>query len=517
MKMMDHASAPADAHPVPAGDGAGRRRLGLGLLFLLVAGGCAWFLATHLSNAAGDSDTSGYLNSARLIDRGQTFAPVRPIRGVHRPEWNTYFQVPLGFSMADNEDRMVPTYPAGMPLQLFAAAKLVGWHNCVLVVNLTVVLLSGWLMMALGRQCGLARAWAWAGTALLWACPLFVFLALLPMSDLSAMLWCMAALWAAGKSEARRTWSMLAGAAVGMAVLVRPTDALILVPLLVLLRRDPKRWLGLLLGGLPFAVFFLVYNQQHYGSPFLTGYGDVSDMFRTAFFTHNLGHFGKWLLILGTPLVLLAPALPWLRHIPRRTRWSLALWFTTFTGFYVFYYYSGLTWWFLRFIIPALPALILASLLVAQTLWARLPAGVWRTVPAALLIGSALLAEAGWNQRLETLHQRRNNAVYPETAQWLRDHLPPDAVIVGMQMSGALQYYTPFPLVRYDIISAASRAEITAAARSAHLPVYAALFPFEIKPVVGARFMGTWTRVAEFGAATIWQLHPAETAGADHN
>jgi hypothetical protein len=42
---------------------------------------------------------------------------------------------------------------------------------------------------------------------------------------------------------------------------------------------------------------------------------------------------------------------------------------------------------------------------------------------------------------------------YPVTAQWAIDHLPASALIWSSGMSGALYYYTQFPIVRFDFIN----------------------------------------------------------------
>ena len=64
----------------------------------------------------------------------------------------------------------------------------------------------------------------------------------------------------------------------------------------------------------------------------------------------------------------------------------LGLWAGLLTGLYAFYFHSGETWWYLRFILPAFPVLILAALVVLQRLGSLLPTPFWtRTMFVAVL------------------------------------------------------------------------------------------------------------------------------------
>ena len=54
------------------------RRLGMSITLLGIVAYLG-FLAIHISPHAGGSDSSGYLNSARLLAQGKFFAPVRSL------------------------------------------------------------------------------------------------------------------------------------------------------------------------------------------------------------------------------------------------------------------------------------------------------------------------------------------------------------------------------------------------------------------------------------------------------
>ena len=56
-----------------------------------------------------------------------------------------------------------------------------------------------------------------------------------------------------------------------------------------------------------------------------------------------------------------ALATPWVPVARRRELAVLGLWAALLIGFYAFYFHSGESWWYLRFILPAFPALLLAA------------------------------------------------------------------------------------------------------------------------------------------------------------
>lgn len=412
---------------------------------------------------------------------------------------------PLGFRIQPDGNRMVPTYPTGLPLHLLVGSRLVGWHNAAIAVNLLTALASGGLLWALARQLGLSSIWAGAGVLLLWLCPLFLFSALQPMSDPLALSWSLATLYCALRARNGWPWALACGAALGIAVLVRPTNALLVVPVFVALGFQWRRYLAVGLGGLPGAAAFAFYNWRVYGSPIATGYGDVSSAFSREFLVHNLAHFAKWIPALLSPLIIVALAAPFFPAARQRGYGMLAAWFVTLTGFYAFYYHSGETWWYLRFILPAFPALILAALavLAASAQVARL-----RNRPVAAALAGVFLFAAGWQIRqiqcLDVLSFELDERNYRDAAQWAKKNLPTNSAIFCMQVSGAFYYYSDFLLIRWDQIAPHKTDALFTAITGQQRPVYAALFPFET-PEALEKIGGRWTELTKIGQVTFWQ------------
>lgn len=482
-------------------------------IFLLAAcfAGYAFFLACYSASYASGSDASGYFNSARLLSEGRFFAPLRVPAGHGHTEFGLMTFQPLGFIVEENQPRMAPTYPTGLPLHLLAVSWITGWRHAATLVNVFAALGCGVVFLGLARRLGLTAGWAAAGLALLWLCPLTLYASLQPMSDLLALLWSLTALYGGLRSRDDWRWSLLAGGATALAVLVRPTDGLLVFPLILALGGGFRRYLGLALGGLPGAVFFCYYNWKAYGSPLATGYGDVSTAFSPAFVPHNLAHFARWLPVLLTPLVCAVLAAPFVAAVRRRELAVLGLWAGLLIGFYAFYYHSGETWWYLRFILPAFPGLILIALVVLQTGWLRLTSPLGARVALAAVLAFGAIWQARFTRQLEVLGIALGEAHYLDAANWARGHLPPESALFCMQVSGAFYFYTPFLLIRWDQALAARMTELFALLQQQKRPVYAVLYDFEKNDAM-ARLGGQWKQVAKVGNATFWELEPAPAA-----
>ena len=462
-------------------------------------------LSTHMSPHAGGSDSSGYLTSARLLAQGEFFAPVRSLPEHSSVAFGAMAFQPLGLRLHPAGDRLVPTYPIGLPLHLGAAAQIVGWDYAVIAVNLLTILASGGLLWTLARQLGLSPLWSATGVLWLWLCPVFIFSALQPMSDLLALAWSLAVLSSALRVRDDWRWGLACGAALSLAVLVRPTSALLVFPVLIALGFQWRAYLAVGAGGLPGASLFAFYNWKVYGSPLVTGYGEVWSAFSRAYFVPNLLQFARWIPVLFSPLIILALAAPFLPTARLRGYKMLAGWFVILVSFYGFYYCAGETWWYLRFILPAFPALILAavSALAATEQTLRL------TPKTTAMAAAALLAiSAAWQiiaiQRLDVMTLEQRERTYSDSARWAQTHLPAKAAIFCMQVSGAFFYYNDFLLIRWD----QDRSSLLLATLAAQKrPIYAALFPFESAEAL-RKIGGHWTKLSTVGQVTFWERQP---------
>jgi hypothetical protein len=469
---------------------------------VVMALGYACFLRLYTAPFAGGSDSSGYLNSAAYLLKGRLSAP-KPALAGHRPtEFGEGAHQPLGFITRAGTDEMAPSYPPGLPLHLVAFSWPVGLDWATVPLNICAALSTAGLFYLFARRLDLPPALALGGAAILLACPLFLFAATQPMSDLLALTWSLAALYAAVRAPASPRWAVTCGFAIAWAVLVRPTNLLVVLPVVLALGFAWRAYLWVGLGGLPGAVLLAIYNRLIYGSPFSTGYGDIWSAFSREFAVHNFPFFAKWIPGLLTPVVLLVLVAPFRPAARRREIAVLAAWAAILTGFYGFYYHSGETWWYLRFILPAFPALILISLVVLHSFPAT---DRQRKIGGSLLLVAALAWETCQTDRFSLIYNKAGEATYADSAAWARAHLPPDAAIVCMQVSGAFYYYTNFLLLRWDQITPGAMSSLIRVLRDQHKPVFAVLYDFE-EADARQKIGGHWKRVTRVRNSTIWQV-----------
>jgi hypothetical protein len=339
--------------------------------------------------------------------------------------------------------------------------------------------------------------------------PLYLWSSLHAMSDVPSLAWTTAAVLAALKSREHAAWALAAGAAIAIDVLLRPTNVLAFIPVAIALGASPRSWLLFIAGGLPGAVFFGAHTEAAYGSYLTTGYGDNSSSFKAAFVPGTLLHYAQWLPALFTPAVVLILGLPWLGG-SRLTRWLLGTWILGFAAFYSAYECTHETWWYLRFLLPAAPAIVVVSLLVLRPLLSRAPAGCDPARSMAALAAVLALAAASsfwWSRDLHALSIGKSELRYGYVADWMMANVPHDAVCLTMQASGAVFYYTPFTFIRWDSLDAGNVGKVEAAIRSSKRPLYAVLFPFEVEEqgVLAKRMPGRWTQVGKVQDVTVWR------------
>jgi hypothetical protein len=481
-----------------------------GGIVALAAAAYVFLIASHMGAYAGGSDSSGYLNSALLLREGRLSLPQRALPGLPLEQLPPYTYVPLGFRPEHGHD-LVATYPIGLPLLVVAVSAITGWEAAPHWTMGLHALAGVALMYLLARQVGLSRTWAGLGVLLLALSPLYLFMSVQMMSDVPALVWTLAAIILAWRSrdDARARWPFAAGGAFALAVLVRPNNLLALAPLAAAFGLNWRRWLLFGCGGLPGALGLAIYQHASYGAALASGYGEIFSVFMREVFNPTLAHYARWMPVLLTPLGIFAAGLPWLaRALPRWTA-LLALWVAVYLVFFAFYFHTHETWWYLRFLLPAFPAFIIAALLVLRHLTRTVAAGPRQWILAMGLLGLVLIWSRHWVKKLDALSIGHGEAVYSEAARWAQTHLPASAVIATMQTSGALHYYTDFTLVRWDQLPPKDVAAVYHALGAAKRPLFAVLFPFEEKDALEKRLPGPWTKIGAVRHVTIWRCEAA--------
>ena len=481
-------------------------------LCALLAGYGVW-LGMRAVVVAGGADSSGYLNSARLLAAGQAFTPLQVPAEFGGPGAVPPIHfTPVGFfPRSGHPADLAPTYPSGLPLQFAAAARLFGWSAGPLLVMVAAALGAIALTYLLARELGVAPALAATGAALLAVNPVFVFTSLQPLSDTVATTWVLAAAWSALRARRHRGWACAAGVAFAVAVLVRPTNLLLAPAVGLLVGPEWRRLLLFVAGGLPGAAWLAGYQHFLYGHALASGYGDILAAFGWQYGAPTARHFGTWLTRLLPPVLLALPLVALVHPATRgRSAVALVLGAATLIGCYLFYEVSHEVWWCLRFILPALPLLLVAGLLgveaLAQGAGRRWPRG-FRPVAALVLLLWGLGAAGFWHRRLEPLQVRPQELAYASGAAAAREHFPPGALVVSLAFSGNLLFHTGHPVLRWDQVSPEEFARYAHLAADAGRPVRALLFEAE-REAAFRRCPGPWREVTRRGTVGLWELGP---------
>jgi len=497
-----------EAAPSPVPEPPARRWW---LAVALLAVGYGAVIATYASPHASGSDQSGYLNCARLIAAGKRFGAARVPPGLPA-ESSPWLVTPLGFAPAAVDGLLAPAYPVGFPLHLAAGAWLVGWERTGILVQALAGAAFFLVLVGLGRELGLPPAWSIAAAAVLCAFPVSFHFFTWMMSDGLAAAWVTAAVLCALLARRRVGLAAAAGCAFGVAVLVRPTDVLILPALALALPRHRRAWLRFLAGGVPAALLLAAWNVEVYGRLLGTGYGDLARFFAVGYFWPRLAHFFLWLGLLLGPLVVLL----WLGSIARAARGDrrhvlLLVWFLPMVGFYAVYFHSNQAWWYLRFILPVVPGLVLGATLFAYELFGaarRRFAGLPARAASATAAGIVLLVALGhchyYNQELRVTRIARGTTEYGDAIAWAEARMPARAVVLCMQVSGAMYFVGDRPMLRYDTVKPDELARAVEAVRAAGTETYALLFEFEVENFL-RRAPGAWVQVGQEGRASLWR------------
>jgi hypothetical protein len=464
----------------------------------------------HVGAYASGSDPSGYLHNARLISQGAFTTPIR-VRDDASRRAHPGLVTPLGFRINDSGE-LTPTYPVGLPLMIAAAATVAGWQSAADVTMVASALAGVVLIFLLARACGLSPPMSALASFALATSPLYLFHSLLLMSDTPALGWSTAAVLLAWHSRRRAAWAAAAGAAVSFAVLVRPTNVLVFAPVAMCLGLSPHRWLLLAAGGAPGAALLAAHNLLTHGALLATGYVDVDAgaLFGVANVIPSLRNY-LWLLVMLTPIGILAPGVLLFRdRAPLLVRGVLTVWAGVVLVFFAFYFHTREGWWFLRFLLPAFPPLIVGALWVFTKLLDRFP-DRWR--PLVVRLAPVVLAlsmaahNVWWNHELDMLETGRRERKYLDVAEWTRANVPPGAAILAMQGSGALFYYTDFAVLRWDFVDPLTMRALAAESSAGRQPLYAVMFPIDLEWNASRKNLaGRWSQVGAIGEITMWRF-----------
>ena len=431
---------------------------------LIAVGSAATALAFRESTAGG-ADAFSYVTQADLwVSRTPGLRIEMPVAAAAPwPDAIGTF-TPFGYRSTADRRAIVPVTAPGLPLLMAAFKKAAGHCAMFWVVPLTGGLLV-WATFLIGARSGspavgLGAAWLIATS------PTFLSMSKWVMSDVPA-----AAFWALATALIlrRSTASALgAGASASAAILVRPN----LLPIAGVLAgwmiwREFRlrsagtraRLAALAAGMLPGLAATAAINHWLYGSAAASGYGDLGDLFKLHNFPLNVERYTRWLSATQTPLALAGVAsllVPWKRLWPtpesRAVARLLACVFGVVAAAYVLYT-PFQDWWYLRFLLPAWPAIFIGT--------AALPIGLargraeWARMAAALLIIALGVRGIAMARALGVYPPGEGERRYATIAELVARVTEPSGVIVTTAHVGPVRYYAGRLTVRYDLLDPA--------------------------------------------------------------
>jgi hypothetical protein len=431
--------------------------------------------------AAVAADAFGYLSQSVMWLRGgltidQPFAAEVPW-----PNADWTFS-PLGYRPGSGHV-LVPTYAPGLPL-LMSAGRILSacWPFYIAPLAGAVLVL---LTAALGRRL-FGRATATAAAVMVAASPVVIWWSLAPMTDVPVAAFWIAALLAADRP--RLSGAALAGLLSGIAIAIRPNLApLALFPLLLSAVHGGgrnaivARSAALIAAVLPFVVFVGLVHRALYGSPFTSGYGTASTIYSFRHALTNLVRYPSWWWhahgLVGW-LFLVAVFRP--RPVATRARVAILVLFAAAVGMAYVFYMPFDEWAYLRFVISALPVVMLLSADAIAWLTSRRGAAL---CAAALSACSALAVVQG-------IHRARwdgffrfadNDQAFVDAAMYIDATAPAPSVVFSMLHSGSVRYYAGRQTLRFDILDPQWLDRAVAALAERGFRSYALLEDYEVR------------------------------------
>jgi hypothetical protein len=408
---------------------------------------------------AGGADSYGYVSQAGYWQRGNVVVQEDVIRPSPWPGAALTW-APLGYRPSPKRsDAIVPLYAPGLPLLMALFQAVAGYCGAFLVVPLCGAL-TIWLTYALGRRVFDVPGVALWGACLVATSPVFLYQLVNAMSDVPVTAaWTLALVL----TVSRRPLS--AGLAMSAAIAIRPN----LVPLAGLMIawsvlsewRDRGRraavsagWRASL-GAAVSVAGIAAFNALVYESALTSGYGTTSDLYALAYASTNARQFAAWITDVETPVVALgalffvAPRLLAPARVPfARTLLGGSVVIVILS--YLFYKPFD-AWWYLRFLLPMWPVMML---LTAAALEAIVRRGLRPVYPFAIAGAFAWLSWHGVTVAADrsVFDLARGERRYVDVARFVEAHTDPAAVILSVQHSGSLRLYADRLTLRYDAL-----------------------------------------------------------------
>jgi hypothetical protein len=430
-----------------------RRDRALAAMAAVVAIAAAWAGLQWGAMVAGGADSYGYVSQADLWRHGLPIVQQDIVRPSPWPgAANTW--APLGYRPSPHvPGAIVPLYAPGLPLLMALVHIVAGQCGAFLVVPLCGAL-TIWLTFVLGRRVFDAPGIGLSAALLVATSPVFLYQLMNAMSDVPVT-----AAWMLALVLAIAGAPLASGLAMSVTIAIRPN----LAPLALVVgawmaigdgvKGRSVAWFAA--GVAPSVAGIAWLNARLYESASTSGYGTTGDLYSLAHLTTNLRRFAGWIVETQTPLVaaaalyFLAPRLFPPARIPR-PRFLLGGSVAVVALSYLFYQPFDV-WWYLRFLLPMWPVMLLLTAFTIDAL-ARRSMRDWHAVVVAGAV--VLLAWHGVRaaEARGVFDLGRSERRYIDIGRFVSTHTEPGAVMLSVQHSGSLRWYAGRLTLRYDVL-----------------------------------------------------------------
>jgi hypothetical protein len=416
---------------------------------------------------AAGADPYGYVSQSLLWARGNP-VQFQTTLALQAPWPNAEWSFsPIGYRPSYISGIIVPIYSSGLPLQMAMLVSVLGLRGSFIAVPILGGL-SVWATYRLALRISGSRTRALLSSLLTACSPIFLFELMQPMSDVPATAWWLVSLLAA--LEATSVGALGAGLSASIAILTRPNLLLLVLPLAAYVvfavpfsvRQCLLRSLLFGAGLIPGVALTAAVNATFFGSPLKSGYGNFSDLYAIGNVARNLAQYPAWLysthsliifIGLGSGLlVATVNAMRGERHTPLVRHGLLGGAFaTTLFASYVFYIPFD-HWNYLRFLLPAIPLLLILGVEAIDNVTTAISARASRLAFAFVLFVLPLyylsFAIHGEAFALKRLYVDR----YVTAAKNIEKETPESALVIGVLQSGSVRMYGHRMTMRFDVV-----------------------------------------------------------------
>jgi hypothetical protein len=301
--------------------------------------------------------------------------------------------------------------------------------------------------------------------------PVFVDLAIQPMSDVPATFWLITAAWL---RLIRRRLPVIAGMCGGMAMLTRPAllPAVLILAVVSARRSRETLWFFATFG--IFVIAQLVLNQTLYGGAAASGYGPAGDLFQAVRIAANIRNYIGWITYSHTILfwVLCVIGIVALRREP----WAWAMLAVAAGVVFPYLFYLTFTdWESPRFLLPALAIVTLVAAVGITRVMAAGLGRVWCVPALILLVCAGAYWAHGVLRQQHVFELSVGEAKYPLVGQRVHELTPANAVVFSALHSGTIRYYGARDTVRWDVVPAGALQSSVARLRELQRPTFLVL------------------------------------------